>query len=79
MRLIFDRAQRRRQPISGLMGTQDSSHRMWWNLGARSMKDQMLRDLTMWAISCPNPNTADDLWQFVEKAREVTVDFDTHA
>lgn len=42
------------------------------------MKDQMLMDLTTWATTCPNPTTADDLWQFIEKAREINVDFDTH-
>jgi|AACY02.18.fsa_nt_gi hypothetical protein len=51
---------------------------MWWNLGARSMKEQMLREFTAWAVSCPNKDTADDLWDFIIKAREVTVDFDTH-
>jgi hypothetical protein len=52
---------------------------MWWNLGARAMKDHMLREFTSWAISCPNRETADDLWDFIIKAREVNVDFDTHA
>ena len=51
---------------------------MWWTLGSRAMKDQMLMDLTTWASTCPNPATADDLWQFIEKAREINVDFDAH-
>lgn len=79
MRIIFDRANRRGRPVAGVIGTQDSSNRMWWNLGARAMKDQMLRELTAWAISCPNKDTADDLWDFIIRAREVNVDFDTHA
>lgn len=79
MRVLLDRALGgRRRTMHSLIGTQDSSHRMWWNLGARSMKEQMLREFTAWAVSCPNKDTADDLWDFIIKAREVTVDFDTH-
>ena len=76
MRLVFDRASRRRRHVPSLDGERPS--RMWWALGARAMKDQVLRDLTQWATTCPNPTTADDLWQFIEKAREINVDFDTH-
>jgi hypothetical protein len=80
MRLVLGRAiGGRRRTMHGVIGTGDSSNRMWWNLGARAMKDHMLREFTSWAISCPNKETADDLWDFIIKAREVTVDFDTHA
>lgn len=77
MRQLLDRATRRRRRVPGL-DHQGSQHRLWWALGARAMKDQVLMDLTTWATTCPNPATADDLWQFIEKAREINVDFDTH-
>lgn len=77
MRLVFDRASRRGRHVPGL-DHEGSRNKMWWGLGARAMKDQMLMDLTTWASTCPNPTTADDLWQFIEKAREINVDFDTH-
>ena len=77
MRLLLDRATRRRRHVQHLEH-QSSTNKMWWTLGARAMKDQMLMDLTTWASTCPNPSTADDLWQFIEKAREINVDFDAH-
>ena len=76
MRLVFNGASRRGGHVPGLDG--DRPSRMWWSLGARAMKDRMLRDFTQWASTCPNPATADDLWQFIEKAREIDVDFDAH-
>jgi hypothetical protein len=77
MRLVFNGASRGRRHMPGI-DHHASQNKMWWNLGARAMKDQMLMDLTTWASTCPNPNTADDLWQFIEKAREINVDFDAH-
>lgn len=58
------------------LNLEHSTNRMWFTLGGRAMKDKMLKQFTDWAITCPNAATADDLWQFIEKAREVNVDFD---
>ena len=77
MRLLFDRSHRRGRHVQHLEH-QSSTNKMWRPLGARAMQAQMLMDLTTWASTCPNPTTADDLWQFIEKAREINVDFDTH-
>lgn len=77
MRQLFDRASRGRRPVPGI-DHQSSTNKMWWGLGARAMKDKMLYDFTLWAKTCPNPDTADDLWQYLEKMREMNVDFDTH-
>ena len=74
MRLISDRAGRRK-PVNPFTN-QASTNRMWRDVGARDMKDEMIRQFTTWAIDCPNPNTADDLWQFIEKARNINVRYE---
>ena len=40
------------------------------------MHDKVLEQFTAWAIACPNPVLADDLWDYVEKLRQVRVDYE---
>lgn len=54
------------------------NRRMWWSLGARAMKQKMLEDLTLWAVTCPNPAVVDDLWDFIRKARDINVRYEEH-
>lgn len=75
MRQLFARSDRRRQRRMWVEA-ETSTNKMWWTLGARAMHDKVLEQFTAWAIACPNPVLADDLWDYVEKLREVKVDYE---
>ncbi len=75
MRLVFGGAGRR-DNVNPLLSHERDKRRTWFNNGARAMKERMLEDFTLWAVTCPNQQTADDLWDFIRKARETNVNFD---
>ena len=73
MRQLFDRAVRSRRNVNPFP-TARSERDLGYALGRRDMKERLLEQLVVWATTCPRPETADDLWDFVRKIKEGEID-----